>query len=201
MKIFLCWGWIRGAQNWAAELRLPHQSGPSRAPRGEGSRLLTSEPGPRPAGASGGRANRLGGITAPCQPRQGDGRDREPVPPPPGPGGGRRHDLGGHPPAAPRWAPRTAAKVVVGGCPLRRPRVLRKRCSGYVAHARRGRERGSSPREPPALSPARLPAAPRAAITRRTVARPGRAAARSGRAGGGAAASGAAGHSRARRAS
>lgn len=33
-------------------------------------------------------------------------------------GGARRHDLGGHPPAAPRWAPRTAAEVCVcGGVP------------------------------------------------------------------------------------
>lgn len=59
----------------------------------------------------------------------------------------------------------------------------------------------AAPREAPALSPARLPAAPRAALTRRTVVQPRRDAPRSGGAGGGAAASEAAGYSGARRAS
>lgn len=66
-------------------------------------------------------------------------------------GGARRHDLGGHPPAAPRWAPRTAAEVCGGVSPQTpaRPQEALQRLRGpREARPRAGKQ---PPRTPGAV--------------------------------------------------
>lgn len=67
-------------------------------------------------------------------------------------GGARRHDLGGHPPAAPRWAPRTAAEVCVGGVspqtPARPQEALQRLRGPREARPRAGKQ---PPRTPGAV--------------------------------------------------